>query len=136
MVCGQGTLRKGEQISTCSGYVGTSTIVLGRPHYSSFTSYTPPPCNHPRHHGISPSLRHLYPQHSLPLPRCCPYGHGLLLSRRGFIAITSSTLFPSHPLPICSPLSFVFCCVNWWMQSFFELPFTATLFLLPLPCIV
>ncbi len=50
-----------------SGYVRICTIILWRPHYSSFTSYTPPPCNY-RSHGIAPSSRHLYPRHSLPLP--------------------------------------------------------------------
>ncbi len=44
--------------------------------------------------------------------------------------------FHHHRLPICSPPSFVDCCVDWWMRSFVELPFTPTLFLLPLPCTV
>ncbi len=98
--------KRGEQVSTCGGYVGFSPIVLGHSCYSSCTSYTPPPCNHPSRHGIAPSLRCLYPWRSLPLPRCCPCGHGLLLSWRHFIAITSSTLFP-----LCSPL---FCNTSSW----------------------
>ena len=85
---------RGEQVGTHSGYVRISTIILGHPHYSSFTSYTPPPCNCPSCHGIASSLRRLYPQRRLPLPCCCPCGHGLLLSQRRFIPIVSSTLFP------------------------------------------
>ncbi len=92
MVCGQGTLRKGGTVCTHSGYIGISTILLGPPHYSSFASYTAPPCNHPSHCGIAPSLHRPYPSCSLPLPCYCPCGHGLLLSWGGFIAIASATL--------------------------------------------
>ncbi len=118
------------------GHVGISTIILGRPHYSSFTSYSPPPCNHPTCHAIAPSLRRLY------------HSAAFLYLAVALVVTDSSSLggtslssppphrFHHHHLPICSPPSFVDCCVDWWTRSFVELPFTATLFLLPLPCTV
>ncbi len=80
-----------RQVGTRGGYVGIGTKILGRPHYFSFTSYTPPPCNHPSCHDIAPSLCHLYPQRSLPLSHRCTCGHGILLSWQCFIAIATST---------------------------------------------
>ena len=104
---------RGEQIGTCSGYVRISTIILGHPHYSSFTSYTPPPCNHPTCHGIAPSLHRLYPQRCLPLPCYFSCGHALLLFWWCFIAIPSSTLFTSSPSPHL--FTFVVCWLLCWL---------------------
>ncbi len=41
---------------------------------------------------LASSLHRLYPQHSLPLPCCCPCGHSILLCLWRFITIASSAL--------------------------------------------
>ena len=119
-----------RQVGTRGGYVGIGTKILGRPHYFSFTSYTPPPCNHPSCHDIAPSLCHLY-------PRSCPLSS--VVHRRCRPSFVAATIISSLPLSYALFDCCVFLMLSSWSiirRCCHLLSFATTIVLLTLPCTV